>query len=449
MRSRSSSSSSLSRRHFLHAISALPLLACGGSSGSSGQAPGQGGASGTDGGGPSVNPDGGAGSSLPFETPQLLQTMVTRQDDGTFVRTFSGPAAPQDLEVTDEAGVTSRLHDLFPRSNCPFGINTKAELGAGGYKLATPDRMSTGELPPPVSQAPAWALNMIPFGVAIDGVLIDPSGPWYDGGPADPQNPFDRACSGWEYDPIFKTVAELVGVPSGVRGHVQPGPGGVKGSLGLFHYHGVPRLMLENLRRSLSEAARREPLLTGYSADGFPILDAIVPSEASLSGKRLHLFSGYLLKTGARVAGLHTNAAKVPSGEYDGTYVQDWTYDPTSKRALIDEALRQHGVYEGLSSDDVASGRAEIVLLDERNGLIATDRMRLKEANGQRAYAYVMTPDWPEVPRWLAYQPSESFRSVIPLQTAVGMGPPGRDQLYGACTGGLADVHQWNGRAPY
>ncbi|NQY80001.1 MAG: hypothetical protein HRT47_06790 [Candidatus Caenarcaniphilales bacterium] len=66
-------------------------------------------------------------------------------------------------------------------------------------------------------------LNMIPFGLAVDGVLFDPSGPWYDHGQAlaggnpnidkpiiphpyhpeqasakgfDPNNVFDRNCTG-------------------------------------------------------------------------------------------------------------------------------------------------------------------------------------------------------------------------------------------------------------
>ena len=427
----------VTRRHFLGGLSlafAAPLLAsC---------APAQGPES------PDTSTKGSTTDTpADFEAPQLLTTKVTPQSDGTSLRTFSGVAAPQDLKFLDEDDDTyHHVHDLFPRDNCPFAIDTTKQLGAGGYDLSVTDRTLGGVIPTD-ADAP-WALNMVPFGVAIDGVMIDPSGPWYDGGPADPNNPFDRNCSGWEYDPIFAAVADLVGVQAQVRGHCQPGPGGKKGSPGLFHYHGTPQIMLANLRRSLSATAKKEALVVGYSGDGYWILDAVIPAEATKTGKRLHLFSGYVLRQGTRAAVPHTNPALVPSGTYDGTYVQDWQFDPTKKLAQIEAALEKDGEYQGLRAEDVESGEAEIVILDKRNGL-ETKAFAVPGAPAG-AYVYVMTPDWPEVPRWFAFEPSESFRkNIIPLDSAVGMGPPGRDQLYGSCDASLSDVHQWEGRDPY
>ena len=382
-----------------------------------------------------------------FAPPQRLHTDVTRMADGSFLRSFSGVAAPQNLEFFDGAsGTRRRIHDLFPRDNCPFAIDTTRQLGTGGYDLTVVDRTLAGDLP--TANDAVWALNMIPFGVAIDGVIIDPSGPWYDGGPADPNNPFDRSCSGWEYDPIFRTVAQLVGVPSEVHGHVQPGPGGRSGSAGLFHYHGAPAVMLANLRHALTDAEQRQALVVGYSADGFWILDAVVPAAATTSGKRLHLFSGYVLRQGPRAVVPHTNPALVPSGTPDGTYAADWRFDPEQKRALIEAALRDQGEYLGVTRQDVEAGRAEFAVLDERNGLV-TDGIALVDAPTP-AYVYVLTPDWPEAPRWFAFAPSSSFRDhIIPLEAPAGMGPPGRQQLYKSCSSALADVHQWSGRDPY
>jgi hypothetical protein len=393
--------------------------------------------------------DGAAEAASPLvglEPPQRLTSALTQTSSGAWERAFSGVAAPQNLEVMDgSTGSRRRIHDMFPSANNPFGINTSAQLGAGGYGLSITDRAKVGAKPAP--NEPMRPLCMVPFGVAIDGVLIDPSGPWFDGGPADPQNPFDRRCSGWEYDPIFATVAKLVGVPVEVRGHVQPGPGGQRGSRGQFHYHGVPRVMLANLRASLSDADKRDALVVGYAADGFTIIDAVVPAEATASRKRLHLFSGYVLRTGMRAALAHTNPALVPDGSYDGTYVQDWEHDPVKKRALIEDALAREGAYGGLSASDVASGKAEYALLDARNGL-SSQGVRVPGVDAE-TYLYVITPDWPEVPRWFALEPSASFRNVIPFESPSASGPPGRKQLYDACTSSLTDVHRWDGRAPY
>lgn len=390
-------------------------------------------------------PASGGGATVPeaFTAPQRLSSTLTQAADGSWTRSFSGVAAPQNLEVVID-GQKRRIFDVFPRSSCPFGINTQAQLGEGGYRLSIVDRAQNGEVLP--ASAGMRPLSMIPFGVAIDGVMLDPSGPWYDGGKPDPNNPFDRTCSGWEYDPIFATVATLVGVPSELRGHVQPGEGGRRGSLGLFHYHGVPRVMLANLRSGLTREERDAALIAGYSADGFAILDSVVPAAATRAGKRLHLFSGYVLRTGARTAVPHTNPALVPLGTYDGTFVQDWVYDPVAKRAAIEAALSREGDYLGLAAAERAAERADYAILDEHNGL-SSDGLAVPGVT-RTTYFYVLTPDWPEIPRWFALEPSESFRNVIPFDSK-GAGPPGRKQLYDACQGSLADVHQWDGRVPY
>lgn len=394
-------------------------------------------------GAPAPATTGGAAAQDPVVAAQRLSSTLTQGADGAWIRSFSGVAAPQNLEVVVD-GQKRRIFDLFPSPSCPFGIDPQAQLGEGGYRLSIVDRAANGQVP---SAADALRpLNMIPFGVAIDGVMLDPSGPWFDGGKPDPNNPFDRTCSGWEYDPIFATVAALVGVPAEVRGHVQPGEGGRRGSRGLFHYHGAPRAMLANLRRSLTAAERDQPLIVGYSADGFAILDAVVPAAATRAGKRLHLFSGYVLRAGARAALPHTNPALVPAGDYDGTFVQDWIYDPAAKRAAIEGALERQGEIFGLTAADRGAGRADYVVLDERNGL-TSDGLVIPGAT-RTAYLYVLTPDWPEIPRWFALDPSESFRGVIPFDSN-GAGPPGRKQLYDACSASLADVHRWGGRAPY
>lgn len=432
----------LGRRTFLGhatAVATLPIFAgCSAPGGTSETASDSGGSSSGD-ADASSSSDGGAGMGDP---PQRLHTTVVQQPDGTYLRTFAGVSAPQDLVFVDDDGASLRILDAFPRAHCPFAIDTARELGDGGYALAVVDRTLAGERP---DDGARWPLSMVPFGVAIDGVILDPSGPWYDGGPADPDNPFDRGCSGWEYDPIFPTVADLVGVPAALRGHVQPGPGGMFGSAGQFHYHGVPAVMLAALRAWIGDT--NSALVVGYAADGWWIIDAVVPGSATDDGVAIHLFSGYVLRTGPRTAVEHTNPSLVPAGAYDGTFVADWIHDPQAKRALIEAALAADGSYLGLTAADVAAGRARYRILDARNGLASDDFVVADAPTG--AYLYVLTPDWPEIPRYFGAEPSSSFRThVIPL-VGGGMGPPGRQQLYDGCNDVADDVHPWAGQDPF
>ena len=117
---------------------------------------------------------------------------------GQWIRRFSGRAAPREAFIDPDTGAIVRPRDLFPNQNDPFEINDRLQLGEGGYALRTLDRARMGMAPGRDHQP--WSMNMIPFGVLLDGSILDPSGPWYDGGPADPNNPSDRACTGWEYE---------------------------------------------------------------------------------------------------------------------------------------------------------------------------------------------------------------------------------------------------------
>lgn len=173
---------------------------------------------------------------------------------GQWIRCFSGRAAPREAFIDPDTGAIVRPRDLFPNQNDPFAINDRLQLGEGGYALRTLDRARLGMAPGRDHQS--WSMNMIPFGVLLDGSILDPSGPWYDGGPADPNNPFDRACTGWEYEVTHPVVSQLVGVPALIAGHVQPS--------GMFHYHGYPRLLIEALRsEALARGKSGGPLTVG------------------------------------------------------------------------------------------------------------------------------------------------------------------------------------------
>ncbi len=376
-------------------------------------------------------------SDIRYQPPTLFTTELT-EESGTWVRRFAGQAAPQNLEFLNRAdGTWVKVHDFYPNSADPFKINPNLTLGPGGFNLAIEDRAQAGIVPD--SNLIPWALNMIPFGVAIDGVILDPSGPWFDGGPADPNNPFDRQCSGWEYDPLFPIIGDLLGVVGAVGGHTQPS--------GLFHYHSYPKLMIANLKKSLEGTAQQnQPLLLGFSADGYPIYDCMIPAAATQKKKKIYFFSAYVLREGARQALPNTNPRLVPPGNYDGTYVQDFEYNPQKKMALIQSELRTRGSYRSMRAAEIASGAAEFRLLDRCNGFF--DAELILPEFPQPVYAYVLTEDWPQIPRLLNFKPSESFRNnIIPLDARRG---PGRTAFYDACgTEDPHEVHKLKGRERY
>lgn len=364
--------------------------------------------------------------------------------DGRSIRRFAGRAAPTEILTDPETGVRVRIRDLFPGRAAPFPIDDRLQLGDGGWGLRCVDRAGMG-LSPSHDNA-AWAMNMIPFGVLLDGSIIDPSGPWYDGGAADPRNPFDRSCTGWEYEVMHPAVSAVVGIPAAIPGHVQPS--------GMFHYHGYPALLVAALRDHARATGRHGgPLLLGFSADGFPILDH--RWRESRDGHRHFRFSSYVLRDGPREALPLTNPERPPPGAFDGLFVQDYAFDPQRKRARIEAALERGETYCGLTARDMRLGRASYALLDRYNGGF----FRELEGYGGDVWGYALTPDWPMIPRLFAFEPDISFRNIIPFEArrsaalgrisrALGLNP-GRRALYDNCPASLQDMRAWHGRPRY
>jgi hypothetical protein len=353
------------------------------------------------------------------------------QTDGDLpTRLFSGPAFPPEILVDPRDGARIAYHAAFPNDHDPFAIDTSLRLGESGFALRVTDRGLTGLLP--TAETP-WLPNMIPFGVAIDGSLLDPSGPWYDGGPADPENPFDRTCSGWEYEVNHPLVADLVGVPDLIRGHVQPG--------GLFHYHGYPAPMVAAARDWEGNAVGVMAL--GYSADGFPIIDHLLTAT---DGRRVVFVSGFVLREGPRHAVARTDPARVPDGEFDGLFVQDYVYDPETKIAQMKSAAIAGESWFGLD----LSADVDIRVLDARNGVVLGSALPVLPGYPEPHYAYVLTPDWPEIPRLFAFEPDDSFKAIIPMEVT-GLGPriaaflgadvpQGREALYDTCGARVSEM---------
>ncbi|MCB1218043.1 YHYH protein [bacterium] len=198
------------------------------------------------------------------------------------------------------------------------------------------------------------------FRVPLDPVANSSATPYYlpdafgvaiNGVPFDPfANEFwnnDR-FSGWQLEPM----------PDGLgldfsHGHVQPG--------GAYHYHGLPWGTLTELDGSAMG-------LIGFAADGFPVYALYGYADTWDAGSAVvELQSSYRLRAGMRGDG--------PGGIYDGTYIEDYEY------------------VEGLGQ------------LDECNG-----RYGVTPEFPEGTYYYVITQDYPYIPRMFRGTPDASFQ---------------------------------------
>ncbi|HZZ73269.1 MAG TPA: YHYH protein [Pirellulales bacterium] len=137
-------------------------------------------------------------------------------------------------------------------------------------------------------------LPMQPFGVAVNGVVFDPSAAeWFNRNPQ----------SGWQYEPM--SLENKLGCDRN-NAHVQPN--------GAYHYHGIPTGLVERLT-----GGQEKMVLLGWAADGYPIYNPLCYTTANDASSPLKkLKSSYRIKQGTRPDG--------PKGEYDGLFVADYEY---------------------------------------------------------------------------------------------------------------------------
>lgn len=164
--------------------------------------------------------------------------------------------------------------------------------------------------------------------------------------------------------------------------HVQP--------TGAYHYHGLPTGLFERL-----SGGRKQMTLIGWAADGYPIYGLYGyddPEDASTEVRMLT--SSYQLKQGRR------EGRGSPRGEYDGSFTADYEY---------------------------VAGSGD---LDECNG-----RFGVTPEFPDGTYHYVLTKDYPFIPRLFHGTPDPSFAKR----------PPGADPAGG---GGGSPPHPRGGRFP-
>lgn len=229
--------------------------------------------------------------------------------------------------VITSNGIPQHAVGRFPSRGNPNAISAQA------YRFQMP-------LTPRAGNTKAGQRGML-FGVAVNGVPFDP-------GTAEVWKGNRR--SGWNYEALGGAI------PLGLDenfGHVQPN--------GAYHYHGLPIGLMQELGWARDKAS---PVI-GYAADGFPIYAL----TAEINGQVIEMTSSYRLKRGNRPGGSQ------PSGDFDGTFVQDYEYVAGS--GTLDEC-----------------GGAYVTNKDYPNG----------------TYAYFLTSDYPVVPRCHKGTPDKSFQ---------------------------------------
>ena len=186
------------------------------------------------------------------------------------------------------------------------------------------------------------------FGIALNGIVFDPvaAEPWGKG----------TSNVNWEWN--LEASNNQLGLDCN-RAHVQPN--------GEYHYHGKPELYLQNMAID-----GKSMVMVGWAADGFPIYYKYAYEIASdAKSSIIEMKSSYKLKSGNRPG----DGISAPCDTYNGKYVNDYEYD-------------------------VSIGH-----LDECNG-----REGVTPEFQAGTYYYVITDEFPSIPRCLYGSPADDFR---------------------------------------
>ncbi|MBL6764434.1 MAG: YHYH protein [Verrucomicrobiae bacterium] len=176
-------------------------------------------------------------------------------------------------------GIPDHEPGQFPRHGNPNTIRPQRH----SYRL--PMNPGTNRVATPV--------QMMPFGIALNGVPFDPNAAEFW------RNDFN---SGWQYEAKGGSID--LGLDEH-NAHVQP--------TGAYHYHAMP---IGLARRLFSDD---KMVLVGYAADGFPIYARYGPSNpADPASELTEMKSSFRIKKGIRPGG--------PGGTYDGSFIQDYEY---------------------------------------------------------------------------------------------------------------------------
>lgn len=269
-------------------------------------------------------------------------------------------ACDQTLSFTPSVTMTvSGGNRIFKTNSIP---NHKVGLFGSGTGSLNPNAIKEQNKTYTITANPVAASSFFPllntsavalysFGVLLNGVELDPiaAEPW-------PHTGIMAANVNWEWN--LEATNVKIGLDCN-NAHVQP--------TGKYHYHGSPTLYLQN-----ANVPTNKMTLVGYAADGFPVYYKYAYSTATDgSSTVIAMTSSYRLKSGKRPG----DGVTAPCGTYDGVYSNDYEY------------------VSGLGTLDQANGRQGIT-----------------PEYPAGTYYYVITDEFPSIPRYFKGTPSSNFK---------------------------------------
>ncbi|MEL6357866.1 MAG: YHYH protein, partial [Bacteroidota bacterium] len=293
--------------------------------------------------------------------------IIGGSDDGTTNPSSCINAYPTDTsrgDCTETLAYTNTYNETITTRNRIISGNSipnhqVGRFGSGNGSL-NPNAISEQSVSYTITTAPSRAVSLTPlqdggppqysFGVLLNGVELDPI-----------------AAEPFPHEGMFSTNAnwdwnlEALNVRIGLdcnNAHVQP--------TGKYHYHGTPTLYLDEINASTNAMT-----LIGYAADGFPIYYKYAYADATDANSSIvAMRSSYQLKTGERPG----DGVTAPCGEYNGAYSADYEY------------------ISGLGTLDEANGRTGVT-----------------PEYPAGTYYYVLTDEFPAIPRYFVGIPSDDF----------------------------------------
>ena len=242
-------------------------------------------------------------------------------------------------------------HMVGPFGNESGALNPNAISEQNESYEITTTPSAAASLTPLLSTTGANAGPAYSFGILFSGVEVDPvpAEPFPHNGTMDPN-------VNWEWN------LEALNVDIGLDcnyAHVQP--------QGKYHYHGKPTLYLDELGIPTDAMT-----LIGYAADGFPIYYKYAYTSADDNNSAIiEMTSSYQLKSGNRGG----DGITAPCDEYNGVYGNDYEY------------------VDGVGTLDETNGRTGVTP---------------EYPNG--TFYYVMTDEFPSIPRFFRGTPSQDFK---------------------------------------
>lgn len=217
------------------------------------------------------------------------------------------------------------------------------------------------------------------FGLATNGLEFDPIAAEFFENPNNGQLNYD-----WNENPL----SQFINLGTDMNdAHVQP--------TGKYHYHGDPTNFIAGLNISSSA---HSPII-GWAADGFPMYYKYVYQDAQDANSAIiEATSCFQLKSGSRPG----DGTSAPDGAYDGTYVEDFEYNQGISGCILDQCNGRFGV-----TPEFPNG----------------------------TYYYVMTTEWPVVPRCFAGTPDLSFAIGPPF---AGCGVSNANDICSALSVGIS-----------